>query len=285
MLRSFVHHVGPQAAQAYTAKLAKRRHYKTLYWEFTRFSKILEYCYYCGNKFYIPSVHRILVCCVHFGHNLRSFRARTPRTVLPYKLYRRLVSSHAICMQADRKVMPTKSSPGATVLPQMPQNQHIHKAQYIVHHISPSQRITSSFDPSKCELSVTKIVSAHLVTSHLDTGWQKSPLGGWGKYFVVAFPHTHCTPQRRSFTNTSHCSNGNFAILRWLSWYYSNKHSSTEATILNNSNLFRHLFISYVVATWFMFFHGKTTSSSFLVRSTSFDYVVTKHFILKSKCK
>ena len=27
------------------------------------------------------------------------------------------------------------------------------------------------------------------------------PLGGWGKYFVVAFPCTHCTPQRRSFTN------------------------------------------------------------------------------------
>ena len=88
-----------QAAQAYTAKLAKRRHYKTLYWEFTRFSKILEYCYYCGNKFYLPSVHRILVCCVHFGRNLRLFRARTPRTVLPYKLYRRLVSSHAICEQ------------------------------------------------------------------------------------------------------------------------------------------------------------------------------------------
>ena len=91
--------VHTQATQAYTAKLAKRRHCKTLYWEFTRFSKILEHCYYCGNKFYIPSVHRILVCCVHFGRNLRSFRARTPRTVLPYKLYRRLVSSHAICKQ------------------------------------------------------------------------------------------------------------------------------------------------------------------------------------------
>ena len=77
--------VSAQAAQAYTAKLAKRRHYNTLYWEFTRFSKILEYCYYCGNKFYLPSVHRVLVCCVHFGRNLRSFRARTPRTVLPYK--------------------------------------------------------------------------------------------------------------------------------------------------------------------------------------------------------
>ena len=77
----------PQAAQAYTAKLAKRRHYKTLYWEFTRFSKILEYCYYCGNKLYLPSVHHILVCCVHFGCNLRSFRVRTLRTVLPYKLY------------------------------------------------------------------------------------------------------------------------------------------------------------------------------------------------------
>ena len=91
-----------QAAQAYTAKLTKRRHYKTfetLYWEFTRFSQILEYCYYCGDKFYIPSVYRILMCCVHFGHNLRSFRARTARTVLPYKLYRRLVSSLAICKQ------------------------------------------------------------------------------------------------------------------------------------------------------------------------------------------
>ena len=89
-----------QAAQAYTAKLTKRRHYKTfIYWEFTRFSKILENCFYCGNKFYLPSVHRILVCCVHLGRNLRSFRARTPRSVLPYKLYRRLVSSHAICNQ------------------------------------------------------------------------------------------------------------------------------------------------------------------------------------------
>ena len=106
-------------------------------------------------------------------------------------------------------------------------------------------------------------------------GLTKSPLGGWGKYFVVALPHTHCTPQRRSFTNTSHCSNGNFAILRWLSWFYSNKHSSIEATILNNSNLFRHLFISYAVAAWFMFFHDKTTSSSFQVRSSSFDYVST----------
>ena len=35
--------------------LQSRGHYKILYWEFTRFSKILEYCYYCGNKVYRPS--------------------------------------------------------------------------------------------------------------------------------------------------------------------------------------------------------------------------------------
>ena len=43
------------------------------------------------------------------------------------------------------------------------------------------------------------------------------------------------TNQKAIQKETSHCSNGNFAILRWLRWYYSNKHSSTEATILNNS--------------------------------------------------
>ena len=41
-------------------------HYKTLHWGFTHFSKILEYCYYCRNKVYLPSVHLVLVCCVHF---------------------------------------------------------------------------------------------------------------------------------------------------------------------------------------------------------------------------
>ena len=47
-------------------------HYKTLYWEFTRFSKILEYCYMIyGNKVYLPLVHRVYVCCVYFGRNLR----------------------------------------------------------------------------------------------------------------------------------------------------------------------------------------------------------------------
>ena len=29
------------------------------------------------------------------------------------------------------------------------------------------------------------------------------------------------------------------------------------------------------------FFHGKTASTSFLVRYSSFDFVVTKHFFLK----
>ena len=82
-----------------TCKTKALYSYKTLYLEFTRFSNILEYCYYCGNKFYLSSVHRILVCCVHFGRILRSFRARTPRSVLTHKLYRRLVSSHAICKQ------------------------------------------------------------------------------------------------------------------------------------------------------------------------------------------
>ena len=92
----------PQAAQAYTAKLAKRRHYTVIrlcIWNLLVSQNILEYCYYCGNKFYLSSVHRILVCCVHFGRILRSFRARTPRSVLTHKLYRRLVSSHAICKQ------------------------------------------------------------------------------------------------------------------------------------------------------------------------------------------
>ena len=108
---SFAH---SQAAQAYIAKLAKRRHYKTSHWEFTRFSKILEYCYYCGNKVYLPSVHRVLVCCVHFGLNLRSFRARTPQSVPPYKLYRMLVSSHAICKQiaksSQQNLLPARQS-------------------------------------------------------------------------------------------------------------------------------------------------------------------------------
>ena len=38
-------------------------HYKTLYWEFAHFLKIVEYCYYCGNKVYLPSAHLVLVCC------------------------------------------------------------------------------------------------------------------------------------------------------------------------------------------------------------------------------
>ena len=38
-------------------------HYKTLYWGFAHFLKIVEYCYYCGNKVYLTSVHFVLVCC------------------------------------------------------------------------------------------------------------------------------------------------------------------------------------------------------------------------------
>ena len=49
------------------------------------FSKFLKYCYYCGNKVYMPSVHRLLVCCGHCGRDLRSFRVRTPRSLSPYK--------------------------------------------------------------------------------------------------------------------------------------------------------------------------------------------------------
>ena len=63
--------------------------------EFFHFSKILEHCYYCGIKVYLLSVHRKLVCCVHLGRNLTSFRARTRRSVPPYKLYRRLVYLHS----------------------------------------------------------------------------------------------------------------------------------------------------------------------------------------------
>ena len=43
------------------------------------------------------------------------------------------------------------------------------------------------------------------------------------------------TGKKQLKKKASHYSNGNFAILRWLRWYYSNKHSSTKATILNNS--------------------------------------------------
>ena len=66
-ITSMIQRLEPQAAQAYNAKLAKRRDYKTLYWEFTRFSKILEYCCYCGDQVYLSSVHRVLLCCVHFA--------------------------------------------------------------------------------------------------------------------------------------------------------------------------------------------------------------------------
>ena len=116
-----------QAAQAYTAKLAKRRHYKTLYWEFTRFSKILEYCYYCGNKFYTPSVHRILVCCVHFGRNLRSFRQE--RRELFFRInYAEGWFLHTPFASRSQSHA-NKIFSGAIVLPQTPQNQHIHKVQ------------------------------------------------------------------------------------------------------------------------------------------------------------
>ena len=41
-------------------------HYKSLYWGFTHFLKIVEYCYYCENIVYLLSLHLVLVCCVHF---------------------------------------------------------------------------------------------------------------------------------------------------------------------------------------------------------------------------
>ena len=59
----------PQAAQAYTAKLAKRGNIRLCIGNLLGFSKILEYCYYCENKVYLSSVHRVLVCCVHLGRN------------------------------------------------------------------------------------------------------------------------------------------------------------------------------------------------------------------------
>ena len=54
-------------------------HYKTLYWRFTHFSKILEYYYYCGNKVYLPSIYLVLVCCVHFERDSRSIWGRKSR--------------------------------------------------------------------------------------------------------------------------------------------------------------------------------------------------------------
>ena len=47
-------------------------HYKTLYWGFAHFLKSVEYCYYCGNKVYLPSVHLVLVCCAQFERDSRS---------------------------------------------------------------------------------------------------------------------------------------------------------------------------------------------------------------------
>ena len=54
-------------------------HYKTLYWGFAHFLKIIEYCYYCGNKVYLPSVHLVLVCCAQFERDSRSIRGRKSR--------------------------------------------------------------------------------------------------------------------------------------------------------------------------------------------------------------
>ena len=71
----------------------------TLYWEFTHFSKILEYFYYCEIKFILPSVNRVLVCCVHFGRDFKPFRARKLRRVPPYKYEKRLASSSAFFHQ------------------------------------------------------------------------------------------------------------------------------------------------------------------------------------------
>ena len=57
--RDLSHHRQPKLISE-TCK--KGGHYEPLYWEFTHLSKILEYCYYCGNKVYLPSVDRVLVC-------------------------------------------------------------------------------------------------------------------------------------------------------------------------------------------------------------------------------
>ena len=57
--------------------------YKTLYLEYTRFSKTLEYCYCCGNKVYLPSVHCALVCCVHFIRAIGGQLERERRKVFP----------------------------------------------------------------------------------------------------------------------------------------------------------------------------------------------------------
>ena len=54
-------------------------HYKTLYWGFAHFLKIVEYCYYCGNKVYLPSVHLVLVCCAQFERDSRSIWGRKSR--------------------------------------------------------------------------------------------------------------------------------------------------------------------------------------------------------------
>ena len=51
-------------------------HYKTLYWGFTHFSKILEYYYYCGKKGYQLQFTLHLTCvlcafCARFEECLR----------------------------------------------------------------------------------------------------------------------------------------------------------------------------------------------------------------------
>ena len=38
------------------------------------------------------------------------------------------------------QITPTKSVPGATILPQTPQNQHINKAQKILHRVLPGEQ-------------------------------------------------------------------------------------------------------------------------------------------------
>ena len=89
---------------------------KSMCWGFTHFSKILEYCYYCGNKVYLPSIHIVLVCCVHFECNSRLNLGRKSRGKIEGEMRRQekrlliipvdflpqiLLKSHSKCTQVQ----------------------------------------------------------------------------------------------------------------------------------------------------------------------------------------
>ena len=76
-----------------------------------------------------------------------------------------------------------------------------------------------------------------------------------------------------------------FHILRWLRWYYSNKHSSTKGQFWITLSWSLHLVLFLHWLHCSCVFSMAKPAKLLLLRSSSFDYVVTKYFILKSKCK